>query len=80
MTDELGRRQAERDLKRHEAIHPSCNERYWIGRCEQMEARMVLLEQAAAHFYTCSECGQDSDPCARGLEYTRALGLIGETG
>lgn len=37
MTDKLGQRQAERDLARHEATHPGCNERYWMERAEKAE-------------------------------------------
>lgn len=76
MTDKLGQKQAERDLTRHEATHPNCNERYWMTRCEQMEQRMVILEQAAAHFFHCRECGEGGEPCEAGLGYARALGLV----
>lgn len=45
MTDDLGQRQAERDLARHEATHPGCNERYWMERAEAeiAEARKEAL-------------------------------------
>jgi hypothetical protein len=43
--------------------------------------RASQATKAAAHFFHCPECGQGSDPCAKGLEYARALGLIeGESG
>ena len=67
MTDDLGRKQAERDLKRHEAVHPGCNERYWQGRAEYAEA-------AAAHFYHCQPCWP-GEPCPEGWAYVVALGL-----
>lgn len=47
MTDEIGRKQAERDLARHEAGHPGCNEPYWMERAERAEARVRQLELEA---------------------------------
>jgi succinate dehydrogenase/fumarate reductase-like Fe-S protein len=62
-------RAADRAIAKHEAAHPGCNERYWYQRANRAEA-------AAAHFFHCRQCANDSELCPEGHAFATALGLV----
>lgn len=63
-----GEQGASRDTQKHEAWHKACNERYW-------QARSLIAEEAAAHFFHCTDCAEGI--CAEGVYYVHTLRLFG---
>lgn len=49
--------------------------RWFVMDVELLLTRLEQAEQAAAHFFHCRQCTEDSEPCPEGRVFIEALGL-----